>query len=118
MSTQPSTSHEEQVTDALHQVNAAATHALVGRTQRMVRERGSVMQSQKRLLRSLLLPILVCSAMVVMIAHSAWMVLEQPNPEVVESSVSSTPLYLLTLWFLPLTAGVLVMIWFRRGRKG
>jgi hypothetical protein len=112
---------EEFITEALHHMNTAADHVVVGRTQRLVRERVTDSQSQRRMLRSLWLPLMVCSSMVIMIAYSAWTVLEQWNTMMADgaefNSANNTPMLILTLWFLPLTMGVMVMIWFRSRKR-
>jgi len=115
------TMQEQYIADAMHHMDVGASHTVVGRTQRLMRERVRSNEMQKRSLRSLWLPLLVCSAMVMMIAHSAWALVEQWNVLIEDSAESfpanSTPLLILTLWFMPLTMGVLVMLWFQRGRK-
>jgi|GEM_PF-1929374 len=117
----PGQYEEQYFADAMHRMGICANQTVVGRTQRLVQARARDNQSQQRMLRSLLLPLLVCSAMVMMIAHSAWTVVQQWNTLLADNAEtvaeSGSPLLILTLWFLPLTMGVLVMIWFRRSRK-
>jgi hypothetical protein len=111
---------EQFIHGAMNHIGSAASHSVVGRTQRLVRERATENQSQRRKLRALWIPLLVCSAMIIMIAHSAWTLVEQWSTQFAGTdilSVTSTPLLLLTLWFVPLTMGVVVMILFSRGRS-
>ena len=118
---------EHFVADVMHRVSAPANSAVVGRTQRVVRARMRDAQTQKRTLRAVLLPLAFCSAMIVLIVHSAWQMLLQFGSStslagMLTDSVGSLPensmtLVLLSLWFLPLSMGVMVMIWFRRSRR-
>ena len=111
------------VVSALQQINIAADATLVNRTQRTVRERALAMRAQRRRSRDLWLACCVCSALLLMITHSAWSGLAQYdvgasgllNPaDILDASAQ---ILVMMLWFLPVTAAVLMLVWFKRVRS-
>ena len=125
---QTDTAHPPQEFDsalisALQTINVPADAALVNRTQRTVRERALAMRAQRRRSRDLWLACCVCSALVIMITHSAWSGLAQYdvnasgllNPaDILDASAQ---MLVMMLWFLPVTAAVLLLVWLKRAHN-
>lgn len=107
---------DSDVRSAIARVNAVAGASMVNRTHRVVRERAKAMKTRQNRARSLWIPLLVCSALLVILCSAVWSVLDEY--ELVPTGVpdSSNQLMILLLWFLPVTATVLGMVWFRRMR--
>jgi len=93
-------------------------HALrVNRTHRVVRERAKSMQARRMKARSLWIPMMVCASLIVIFCSAVWVVLDEY--ELVPTGVpdSSNQMFVLLLWFLPVSASLLAMVWFRRHRN-
>ncbi len=97
-----------------------ARAAMVNRTHRVVHERAKNLQAQRSRARSLWVPLLVSSALVLILCTAIWTVLVEYIPEYAVSPIgipeSSQQFLVLLLWFLPLSAALLAMVWFRRTR--
>ncbi|WP_263383036.1 hypothetical protein [Granulicella arctica] len=98
-------------------LNSAAKASMVNRTHRVVRERARSMQANRSRIRSLLLPLLVCSIFMILLFSAFWMVLEQYELLSSDTPAQSHHLFLLLLWFVPVSGALLAMVWFRRGRN-
>jgi hypothetical protein len=98
-------------------INAAAKAAMVNRTHRVIRERAKVMQARRSKLRSLWIPMTVCSALTVIFCYAIWSVLDEY--EIVPTGVPDPryQIFVLLLWFFPVSASLLAMVWFRRSRS-
>lgn len=98
--------------------STAASAPLVNRTHRAIRARAQAIQARKNRARSLLLPLLVSSSMLVLVCYAIWSLFDEYelNPNGLPDA--SNQLFVLVLWFLPIVAGVLGAIWFRRSRNG
>lgn len=103
---------------ALPDANMAARASIVNRTHRVVRERAKKMESHRSRVRSLWIPLTVCSAFFLMICYAVWTLLD--GYELIPNGVpdSSEQFLVLLLWFLPVSMALLVTVWFRRMRKG
>ncbi len=105
---------------ALRGVSPPAASNRVNRTHRVVRERARAMQANRSRMRGLLLPLLLCSSLMILLFAAFWMVLEQYELISAEStqgaSASSHHMFLLLLWFLPVSCALMAMVWFRRSR--
>lgn len=120
-------SQDRAVVAALQGIQVAANSALVGRTQRVVRQRALAMQAQKRRSRDLWLACSICSAWLIMMTHSAWTGFMQNGFMQYESGAvgslrpidmieSSAQMLVMAMWFLPVSAAVLMLVWFKRSR--
>ncbi|MCU1322177.1 MAG: hypothetical protein JWM43_1826 [Acidobacteriaceae bacterium] len=98
-------------------INGNAKAAMVNRTRRVIRERAKVMQARRSKVRSLWIPLAVCSALIVIFCSAIWSVLDEY--ELVPTGVpdSRYQLFVLLLWFFPVSASLLGMVWFRRFRN-
>jgi hypothetical protein len=105
---------------ALPEMNTSARASLVNRTHRVVRERAKMLAARRRRIRSLWIPLTICSALVLIICSAVWTVLD--GYELTEIGVpdSSDQFLVLLLWFFPVSMALLIMVWFRRtrGRSG
>jgi hypothetical protein len=93
-----------------------ARAAVVNRTHRVVREQALEMREQRQKERSLWVPLSICSVMLVVVCYAIWVVLD--GYELIPDGVpdASDQLVLLLLWSLPVTALVLGLGWYKRGR--
>lgn len=97
-------------------LSAAARASLVNRTHRVVRERAQVMADRRSRIRSLWLPIAVCSGMLVIICTAVWTLLDEYEITPTGIPDASGQFLVLLLWFLPVSMALLSMVWFRRVR--
>ena len=106
----------DQSGESMPKLSAAARASLVNRTHRVVRERAQAMAARRRNIRSLWLPIAVCSGMLVIICTAVWNLLDEY--EIAPDGIpdASYQFLVLLLWLLPVSMALLTMIWFRRIR--
>jgi hypothetical protein len=116
------------VRDSLNGVAVGARANVVNRTHRVVRERARVIAERRHHVRSLLLPLTVCSALLILLGVAVWSGLDQSEtvaaaraiPAEVSSPTgpdSSSQFLLLLLWFVPLSVALLATMWSRRSRR-
>lgn len=100
---------------AMGQMDGARS-VVVNRTHRAVREQAMAMRAQKQERRDLMAPILIASALLLVVCYAIWSVLDayELTPNGVPDA--SDQLIVLLLWSLPVTALVLGLVWFKRGR--
>jgi len=122
MSTQPVHNADElQARAAVRGIPLANDALHVGRTRRVVRERAMVMQESRRLGRSLLLPLTIASAMIVLLCYALWSGVAQYDVEEISGELAGvlrggSQMMMLGMWFLPVTATALIFAWLRRSR--
>lgn len=109
-----------------------ARAAIVNRTHRVVRERAVQMQRQRSNVRSLVLPLAICSVLLLLLSYAAWTVfssnaagfgavgsgLEEQAGRLFSGPTldAGGPGYVLFLWFLPVSAVALGTVLLRRSR--
>lgn len=95
-------------------LSTAANSCLVNRTHRIIRARAGLLKARRSRVRSILLPLLVSSAMLMLVCYAIWNLFDEYelNPNGLPDA--SNQLFVFLLWFLPITAGVLGAIWYRR----
>jgi hypothetical protein len=93
-----------------------ARAAVVNRTHRVVREQALHMREQKQQRRSLWVPLAICSILLVVICYAVWGVLDGYDLTPNGVPDASDQMVILLLWSLPVTALVLGLVWFKRGR--
>ena len=117
---------DEQLTDenrrmfgqtSLSEINASARASMVNRTHRVVRERAKKLQAHRSRVRSLWIPLTICSALLLMICSAVWTVLDGYELTPMGVPDSSDQFLILFLWFLPVSMALLVAVWFRHMRK-
>lgn len=111
--------------------SANARAALVNRTHRVVRERAETMRARRKSARDLVVPLLICSALLLMVCYAVWTVVSNTfgfaavGTEIEEEAGrlmsgqamdSGGPVYLLLMWFLPVSLVTLATVLFRRSR--
>ena len=107
---------------ALGGMDTVARGAVVNRTHRVVRQRASVMQARRSHVRSLMLPLVLCSALLALTGLAVWTGLYQAA-DAVEADVSalaamdaSNHFVVVLLWFVPVCLAVLATVLYRRTR--
>jgi hypothetical protein len=109
----PNDPHELMKGTRLHG-NARAQ--VVNRTHRVVREQALSMREDQSRKRSLWVPVIICSSMLLVICYAVWGMLAGYDITPTSIPDSSDQMLILMLWSLPITAFVLVMVWLQRGR--
>jgi hypothetical protein len=97
--------------------NTAARASVVNRTHRVVRERARTMAARQSKMRSLWIPLAVCSSLLVIICTAVWSALDayEATPNGVPDA--SNQFLVLCLWFLPVSMALLAVVLFQRARK-
>ncbi len=111
--------------DALCNVSLGARSTLVNRTHRVVRERAAVLQTQRNRARSLMLPLAICSILLVLTCFALWTGLyqyqatESVQADVAGLSASDVNNHFLVvlLWFVPVSLTLMAALWLRHTRR-
>jgi hypothetical protein len=104
--------------------DVAASSQLVNRTHRVVRYRAQEMKARRSYIRSLLVPLAICSALLILSISAAWTGLyESQNAADALQDVSSTiaaasdnQFMVVLFWFVPVTLAVMGTVWLTRTR--
>jgi hypothetical protein len=110
-------------------ISPVARAGVVNRTHRVVRQRASALQAQRSRVRSLMLPLIVCSSLLMLTGLAVWTGLYQYEAgeaaEAVQADVSALAaidannhFMVVLLWFVPVSLAVLAAVWYRRSREG
>ncbi len=105
------------VRSALGNLNAPAPARMVNRTHRVVRERAKTMAARRSRIRSLWIPLAVCSSLVIILCTAVWSVLDQYEATPNGLPDASNQFLVLCLWFFPASMAVLAVVLFRRHRR-
>lgn len=109
--------------------NAAAANAraaIVNRTHRVIRERATAMQARKRTVRDLMVPVGICSALLLVIATAVWAVADEGLAgwedglwkRVMDlGGDAGNSVSILLVWFLPLSVVTAAIVLWRRSRN-
>jgi hypothetical protein len=111
---------------ALRGVDMGARAGVVNRTHRVVRQRAKVMQARRSYVRSLMVPLAICSVLLLLGCFAVWSGLYQfeatEAAEVVQADVAALDannhLVVALLWFVPVTLALLGALLFRFRRSG
>jgi uncharacterized BrkB/YihY/UPF0761 family membrane protein len=108
-------------------VGSGARACVVNRTHRVVRERATVIQARRSRARSLMVPLIICSALLILLVVAVWSGLYSEAAEAAEAvqadvaalatTDSLNHFIVVLLWFVPVTLAVLAAVWFRRARN-
>ena len=110
--------------------SVVASSRVVNRTHRVVRQRAQVLKARRSRVRSMMVPLVLCSALLILTVAAVWSGLyEYQGAADALQDVSSTiaaatdkPMdneFLVTLfWFVPVTLAVLGTVWVTRSRAG
>jgi hypothetical protein len=93
-----------------------ARAVVVSRTHRVVRDQALKMQEQKEKSRSLWVPLVFFSAVMLMICYGIWATLDSYDYASNGIPDASDQMLLFVLWSLPVTALVVGLVWFKRGQ--
>ena len=114
-------------TRSAQRIPVAARAGVVNRTHRVVRERAKVMQEKRSRDRSLMVPLIICSVLLILSVLAVWTGLYQyqeavETAEAVQSDVAALAdannhLLVAILWFVPVSVALLVTVWVRRSRN-
>ena len=94
-----------------------ARAGIVNRTHRVVREQALTMREQRKKSRGLWVPLVFFSGLMLMICYGIWATLDSNDFASNGVPDASDQMLLFLLWSLPLTALVLGLVWFKRGRN-
>jgi len=101
---------------ALLQDTGARTER-VNRTHRVVRERAKTLAERRSKIRSLWLPVVMFSLVLVAVCIAVWMVLDEYEIVAAGSQVASYQVLVPLLWSIPVSAALLAVVWFRQPRS-
>jgi hypothetical protein len=102
---------------AMNEMNAPARSSVVNRTHRVVRERAQSIAARRSRVRSLWIPLAVCSALLIILSCTVWSILDQYDVTPTGVPDASNQFLVLLLWFLPVSIALLALVLFRRARK-
>ena len=114
------------VRTTLRSVDMAASAGMVNRTHRVVRHRATVMRARRSYVRSLLLPLALCSVLLALAGVAVWTGLYQYQAveaaEAVQADVATLDannhVLVAVLWFVPVSLALLVAVWGRLAKNG
>lgn len=98
-------------------LHGAARAQVVNRTHRVVREQALTMREERSRKRSLWVPVIICSSMLLIICYAVWGMLDGYDVTPTGIPDASDQMIIFLLWSLPVTAFVLGLVWIRRGRN-
>lgn len=98
-------------------LHGAARAHVVNRTHRVVREQALTMREHRSRKRSLWAPIIICSSLLLIICYAVWGMMDGYDLTPTGIPDASDQLLIFMLWSLPVTAVLLGLVWFRRGRS-
>jgi hypothetical protein len=115
-----SSSHDDSrsfTRESFADLDTSARASMVNRTHRVVRERARSLAARRSRVRSLWIPLGVCSSLLVIICTAVWSALD--GYDVTPNGVpdASNQFLVLCLWFLPVSMALLAVALFRRARK-
>jgi hypothetical protein len=115
----PFSAEESQVfaRKVMDTINAPARASVVNRTHRVVRERAKTIAIRRSLVRSLWIPMAICSALLFIISTAVWNILDQYDVNANGLPDASNQFIVLLVWFLPMSMALLALVLFRRARK-
>src|SRR5271168_1847438 len=102
---------------SLTDANAPARGSVVNRTHRVVRERAKTIAARRSQVRSLWIPLAVCSSLLVILCTAVWNALDQYDVTPTGVPDASNQFLVLCLWFLPVSMALLAVVLFQRARK-
>lgn len=98
-------------------LHGAARAQIVNRTHRVVREQALTMREHRSRKRSLWAPVIICSSLLLIICYAAWGMMDGYDITPTGIPDASDQMVIFLLWSLPVTAVLLGLVWFHRGRS-
>ena len=123
----------DEAAEGLLQFPFGAPSKLVNRTHRVVRQRAQTLKARRSRVRSMMVPLAVCSALLILTVAAVWTGLYQyqyaadayQGAADALQDVSSTianatddQFIVMLFWFVPVTMAVLGTVWVSRSRSG
>jgi hypothetical protein len=102
---------------AMDGMNAPARASVVNRTHRVVRERARSIAARRSRVRSLWIPLAVCSSLLIILSTAVWSILDQYEVNPTGVPDASNQFLVLLMWFLPVSMALLALVLFRRAHK-
>jgi hypothetical protein len=111
---------------ALGSVDTGARASVVNRTHRVVRQRAKVLQARRSHVRGLMVPLILCSILLILTAVAVWSGLYQSQAagaaEAVQADVAALAdandhFLVMLLWFVPVSIVLLGTLLIRRTRN-
>jgi hypothetical protein len=110
----------------LNGIHPVARAGVVNRTHRVVRQRARVMQAQRSRVRSIMLPLILCSVLLALTCLAVWTGFDQfqaaEAAEAVQADFTAlgtgNHILAVLLWFVPVSMAVLMIVRYRRSREG
>jgi hypothetical protein len=96
--------------------NTNARASVVNRTHRVVREQALDMRAQQERKRSLWVPLAIFSVLLPVICYAFWAMLDGYDLTPNGVPDASDQLVVMMMWFIPVTALVLGIVWWQRSR--
>ena len=90
--------------------------SVINRTHRVVREKARRMQERRSRARALLIPLLVASSLVIILASAFWVMMDEYEAVPTGIPDSRFQLPILLIWFLPVTGALLIVALLQRFR--
>jgi len=95
-------------------LDTSARASVVNRTHRVVRE---MIAARRSRVRSLWIPVAVCSSLLVILCTAVWSALDGYDVTPTGVPDASNQFLVLCLWFFPVSMALLAVVLFRRARK-
>jgi hypothetical protein len=112
---------EENSTLSMHapleSANTPTRGSVVNRTHRVVRERAKSIAARRSRVRSLWIPLAVCSSLLIILSCTVWSILDQYDVTPTGVPDASNQFLVLLLWFLPTSMALLALVLFQRARR-
>jgi hypothetical protein len=103
--------------EAFANLDTSARASVVNRTHRVVRERAKTLAARRSRIRSLWIPVGVCSSLLVIICTAVWSALDAYDVTPTGVPDASNQFLVLCLWFFPVSMALLAVVLFRRALK-
>jgi hypothetical protein len=117
--------HLDETTDDRRFNHLAASSRVVNRTHRVVRQRAQVLKARRSYVRSLTVPLVLCSALLILTIAAVWTGLYdyQGAADALQDMSSSIAaatddeFMVMLFWFVPVTLAVMGAVWLTRSRS-
>lgn len=121
---QPEVSDPSFVRSVLSSVELGARGTVVNRTHRVVRQRAKVIKARRSHVRSLMLPLVVCSVLLILSAIAVWSGLYETQAQAATEAMQDVAAWtawdvndeflVVLMWFVPVSLALLGTVWLRR----
>ncbi len=113
-------SNDEDLRSLLRDAGATtapgAKASLVNRTRRVVQERARSVAARRSKVRSLWVPLLLFSSLLVSVCVAIWTLLDEYDLVASGTQVASYQVLVPLFWSIPISAALLAVVWFRQAR--